>query len=249
MTPSRRRLLTLAASAALAASLAMPSTALAQRVTGSGQMASETRAVSGFEAVALEASFTVRVRQSGREGLTLSADDNLLPLIETVVERRSGRPTLVLRWKRGTSIGRSGDIVATVDAATVKALSTSGSGSIEGAEIQGERLDLAVAGSGDLRVERAAVSELQASIAGSGDIVATGSAATLKVSIAGSGDVDTRGVEAEEVKVSIAGSGDAQVTAHSALSVSIAGSGDVRYGGRVTAVKTSIVGSGDVRRR
>ncbi len=248
MIPVRRRLLSLAVLAGSAA-LVLPTAALAQRVVGSGQMASETRAVSGFEAVALEASFTVKVRQSGREGLTLSADDNLLPLIETFVEPRSGRPTLVLRWKRGTSIGRSGDIVASVDAATLKALSTSGSGTIEADGVQGDRLGLAVAGSGDLRVQRVAVSELQASVAGSGDIDVTGSAATLKVSIAGSGDVDTSGVEAEEVKVSIAGSGDASVTAHGALSVSIAGSGDVRYGGRVTAVKTSIVGSGDVRRR
>lgn len=245
---TRRHLLSLAALTCVSA-LLLPACALAQRVTGSGQMVTESRSVAGFEGVALETSFTVRVRQSGREGLTLTADDNLLPLIESVVESRGGRPTLVLRWKRHTSIRHDSDIVATVDAITVKGLATSGSGTVEAESVQGETLSLAVAGSGDIRVRRVEVASLQASVAGSGDIVAAGSAATLKLSIAGSGDVDTSGVEAEEVKVSIAGSGDAKVTANTALSVSIAGSGDVRYGGRVNAVKTSIVGSGDVTRR
>lgn len=248
MTTRRRHLLSLAA-LTCASALLLPACALAQRVTGSGQMATETRPVSGYEAVALEASFTVKVRQTGREGLSLTADDNLLPLIESVVETRSGRPTLVLRWKRHSSIQHRSEIVATVDAATVKALATSGSGTVETESLQGEALSLSVAGSGDIRARGLTVASLQTSVAGSGDIVATGATAVLKVSIAGSGDVDTRGLEAEEVKVSIAGSGDAQVTANAALSVSIAGSGDVRYGGRVGAVKTSIVGSGDVTRR
>lgn len=247
MPTTRRHLLTLAALTGVSG-LLLPAGALAQRVTGSGNMVTETRPASGFVAVALEASFTVKVRQSGREALSLTADDNLLPLIEAVVETRSGRPTLVLRWKRHTSIQHRSDIVATVDAATVEALATSGSGTVEADAVQGESLKLAVAGSGDIHATNVKVASLQASVAGSGDISATGSTAVLKVSIAGSGDVDTRGVEAEEVKVSIAGSGDAKVTANASLSVSIAGSGDVRYRGRVNAVKTSIVGSGDVTR-
>ena len=228
MSTTRRHLLTLAALAGVSA-LLLPASALAQRVTGSGTMVTETRPASGFVAVALEASFTVKVRQSGREALSLTADDNLLPLIETVVETRSGRPTLVLRWKRHTSIQHRSDIVATIDAATVKGLATSGSGTIEAEAVQGDALSLSVAGSGDIRAKAVKVASLQTSVAGSGDIAVTGAAAVLKVSIAGSGD--------------------AKVTAHAALSVSIAGSGDVRYGGRVTAVKTSIVGSGDVTRR
>lgn len=221
----------------------------AETLTGSGRVVSESRPVSGFEAITVEASFTVKVRQAGSDAVQVQADDNLLPYIETVLDTRRDRPTLVLRWKRSVNIRHSSDIVVTVDARTVRALSTSGSGLIEADTIQGERLALSVAGSGDVRVHQATVAELQASVAGSGDVRAAGRAAVLKVSIAGSGDVDLSGVEAEEVKVSIAGSGDAQVTAHQSLSVSIAGSGDVRYGGRVPSVKTSIVGSGDVRRR
>ena len=241
----RRRLLV----ATLATLTLCATPAFADTVVGSGRMVSETRAVSGFSAIQLEASMKLVVRQSGTEALQLRADDNLLPLIETFVETRGSQPTLVIRWKRWTSIRDSGDIAITVDAAQLNGLSTSGSGSIEAGTLQTERLRLSVAGSGDIRVDDLKSGELDASIAGSGDVTVGGRAARVKISIAGSGDANLSGLTADEAKVSIAGSGDVDVTADQALSVSIAGSGDVRYGGQVTAVKTSIVGSGDVRRR
>lgn len=248
--PRRRWLATATTLAAAAAfSVGLPGLAAAETLTGSGRLQTEARPATGFEAVLLEASFRVIVRQGAVEAVQVRADDNLLNQIETLVETRSGSPTLVVRWKRGVYIRNSSDITVTVDAMKVRALSASGSGNIEAGSLKGDRLRLVVAGSGDIRVQDAQVDDLDTSIAGSGDVKAGGKAARVKVSIAGSGDADLSGVNADDVKVSIAGSGDAQVTAQQALSVSIAGSGDVRYGGAVTSVKTSIVGSGDVRRR
>jgi hypothetical protein len=241
----RRRLLT---ATLLALSLsAVP--ALAETVTGSGRMQTETRAVSDFSAVQLEGSIRLLLRQSAAESVQLRADDNLLPLIEAVVERRGSRQTLIIRWKRGTSIRDSGDVEVTVDAVKLNALSTSGSGSIDADTLSTDSLRLAVAGSGDIRVKELSAQELNAAIAGSGDILVGGRAATLKISIAGSGDADLSALVADDVKVSIAGSGDVMVHADQSLNVSIAGSGDVRYSGQVKAVKSSVVGSGDVARR
>jgi hypothetical protein len=223
--------------------------AAAQSVSGSGQMQTEMRPVTGFTAVQLEASMTVEIRQSGTEAVQVRADDNLLPLIETFVESRGSESVLVVRWKRWTNVRHSSRIEVTVDAVRVDALSTSGSGAITAGALKADRLRLSVAGSGDIRVQDLAAGELVASVAGSGDIRVGGRAASAKLSIAGSGDADLSGLSADDVKVSIAGSGDASVSADQSLSVSIAGSGDVRYSGRVTEVKTSVVGSGDVRRR
>lgn len=234
---------------ALAGATLLMGCAHAETVTGSGRQIAEPRSVSGFEAVHLEASFKLVLRQAAAEAVQVRADDNLLPLIETVVESRSSRPTLVVRWKRHTSIRNHGEILVTVDAVRLRALSASGSGTIESDAISTDRMSLAVAGSGDVRVKELSADEVDASIAGSGDVKAGGKAARVKLSIAGSGDADLSGLTANDVKVSIAGSGDASVTANQALAVSIAGSGDVRYGGAVTAVKTSILGSGDVRKR
>jgi hypothetical protein len=246
MTAFARRTLLISV---LVSALASAGCAHADAVTGSGRMLTESRTAAGFEAVQLEASVKLVLRQGKQEALQIKADDNLLPLIETLVETRGGAPTLVVRWKRGTNIRSSSDSVVTVDAIRLRGLSVSGSGSIEAGSLTTDRLRMGVSGSGDVRVSDLTADDVEASIAGSGDVWAGGRAARLKVNIAGSGDADLSALTAEEVKVSIAGSGDAKVSAEQALSVSIAGSGDVRYGGKVTAVKTSIVGSGDVRRR
>src|SRR6476646_1705754 len=55
-------------------------------VKGNGQIRTQTRAVSGFAGVALGLPAEVEVRQGPSEGVTIEADDNLLPLIETKVE-------------------------------------------------------------------------------------------------------------------------------------------------------------------
>jgi hypothetical protein len=73
-------------------------------VKGSGVMKTETRAVTGFQAVALRGSMNIVLRQGGHEGLQLSGDDNVLPLIDAVVVDRKGVPTLELGMKSGTSV-------------------------------------------------------------------------------------------------------------------------------------------------
>src|SRR5215212_8679511 len=83
---------------ALASSLAL--VAGCGGVRGSGVMASETRSVSGFSEVALSGTGDVRIAQSGQESLTIEAEDNLLPLLETFVE--DGR--LTLRTRPGVDI-------------------------------------------------------------------------------------------------------------------------------------------------
>lgn len=211
--------------------------------------ASQDRPVAGFEAVALEAPIELRLRQTGREALTLVGDAQQLALVETVVESRRGRPTLVLRLRRGAVLRAPVTLLAQLEAAKIEALANAGPGRLRAESVQAPRLVLAVAGSGDLELGRVVADELTLAVAGSGDVRAAGTAGRASVTIAGSGDVDLGAVDADEVEVAVAGSGNAEVTAHKALSVSIVGSGDVRYGGRVAAVKTSVVGSGSVQRR
>jgi hypothetical protein len=217
-------------------------------VKGSGQLQTEARPVGAFEAVSVRGALKVVLRQSGSPAVQVRADDNLLPLIETRVESRSGVPTLEIGVKSGTHYSARSEPVVTVDVATLKALSISGSGDVECDALKAPRLRVAVAGSGDARLRGLAIDEMSVRVSGSGDVQAAGRAAKLGVSIAGSGDVSALELAADEVEVSIAGSGDARVNAGKTLAVSIAGSGDVAYQGDAT-VKTSIAGSGTVRKR
>jgi Putative auto-transporter adhesin, head GIN domain len=231
----------------LAAGLLLSATFAAQAATttGSGQPRTETRAASGFASIAMRGSIDVVVRQAAQESVQVSADDNPLPLLETVVENG----TLRIQWKRGESIHAKSKVLVTVDVVKLTALSLSGSGDLAVEPLKTPTLSLSISGSSDATFKQLEAGEFAISISGSGDVTAGGKVGKLDVSIAGSGDVRTRDLAADEVSLSIAGSGDASVTAAKTLSVAIAGSGDVDYGGGALLAKSRIMGSGSIRQR
>ena len=218
------------------------------RVAGSGKLATETRAVTGFQAIALRGSMKLVLRQGAREGLELRADDNILALIETRVVDRGGVPTLEIGTKNGTSFSTHNPIVATIDLITLRALAIAGSGDVSGDALKTPGLEVAISGSGKVRLKQLSADEISAKVSGSGDIEFGGRTARLRVAISGSGDVKSRALEADDVTVSVAGSGDADVTARKTLNVSIAGVGNVKYTGDAT-VKSSIAGHGNVTKQ
>lgn len=243
--PSRRACLRV-----LPALLALPATAAWARVNGSGRAASEARDVGEFEAITVAGPFDVQVRAASREAVRISADDNLLPLVETVVESgRQGR-TLKIRLRDGQgAILPKAPLRVEVDVRRLSGLHLAGSGDVRVERMDTPALQATVSGSGSLRFDGLTAGTLELKVAGSGEVIASGKATRATVAVAGSGDVKLAELAADELKLSVAGSGDADVTANQALSVSIAGSGDVRYGGAVQNVRSSVAGSGTVRRR
>ena len=220
----------------------------AEKVRGSGQVRTEARPVSPFEAIRVTGGMKIVLRQAGREGVEVRADDNLLALIETRVVNGADGPTLEIGPVRNVDWSSRHDVEVTVDLVRLKALRVDGSSDVHCDALKTSALALEVRGSGDLRFLQLEAEELRVRVAGSGDVEARGRARRLAVSVAGSGDVNTRGLVAESVSVTIAGSGDASVNAQQTLAVSIAGSGDVTYTGDA-ALQSSIAGSGTVRRR
>jgi len=220
----------------------------ADRITGSGTSATESRAVNGFQAIVLRSSMKLVLRQGPREGIELRADNNLLPLIETRVVEHDGVPTLEIGVKKGTSVSTKQPMTAPVDLVMLRALSILGSGDVVAEALKTPGLSVSISGSGNVRVNQLAADEVSARVSGSGDIAFAGRTGKLSIAISGSGDVDTRGLQADDVSVSVAGSGDANVNARKTLSVSIAGVGDVKYSGDAV-VKSSIAGHGRVTKQ
>ncbi len=254
MTRSARRpllatvLATVLASALATVAVLPMAASAATSVTGSGRVVEEVRSVGEFRAVRLAGPIDVVVTQGTSPSVRVSADDNLQPIVETVVEGGGDDATLQVRIKRGHDIRSFRQLRVAVVTASLSRAAVAGSGQIEVQSFRTPSLAVAVAGSGGVRLQGVTADDLGARIAGSGDVSGHGSAGKLVVSIAGSGDVKLDDLRADDVKVSISGSGDAAVQAVKTLAVSIAGSGDVVYRGDAT-VKTSIAGSGSVRRR
>ncbi|TDP62238.1 head GIN domain-containing protein [Roseateles toxinivorans] len=219
-----------------------------ETVRGSGNVVTQTRAITGFDAISTRGGIDVLVRQSGKESVEVQTDDNLQSVLETqVVSGAKGR-TLEISFKKGYSVSNHSKTLVTVDVIQLRALSIAGSGDVRAESINSPQLNLAIAGAGDMRLGKLSCDEIKISVAGSGDVVASGKTQKLSISIAGSGDVKTEGLAADDVSVSIAGSGDAVVAAKQNLTVKVAGSGDVKYVGNPANIKSSIMGSGSVNK-
>ncbi|MGJ9418854.1 head GIN domain-containing protein [Massilia sp. CMS3.1] len=215
-----------------------------EQVQGSGRIVKQVRQVGNFNGLSLGLAGHVELRIGNTEGVTIEADDNLLPLIETVVEDGM----LKIRANRRNLNLKSASIRVVVQARSIERLALGGSGSIDADALRARKLDIDLGGSGSIKLKGVESDAMAVSLGGSGDLqAARGTIGELTVSIGGSGDVDLGRVQANSASVTIAGSGEATVWPRNALSATIAGSGDVNYYGD-PQVSKSTIGSGGVRR-
>ena len=196
------------------------------RTKGSGVMKQETRPVANFSRLVLALPAVVTLSQGATESLTITTDDNLLPVIATRVE--SGELIIDADKSRGFSTTQQIKIrlvVRSLNGITIK-----GSGDVIGDELRSDKLDIAINGSGDVKFKSIRADE-------------------FKVTIKGSGDVAINALESKLVEAAIRGSGDIKLPSlqTGVATISVHGSGDVFAAGVADKVDVEIVGSGDVR--
>ncbi len=230
-------------------------------VVGSGHIVSRSIAVSGFERVTLEGSGDVYIQQGQTESLSIEADDNVIPLLDT---RVSGNE-LVLRIKPGYDVAPSQRITYHVTIKDLSGITTLGSGDFFVGPVKSDHLAISIPGSGDVDVESLTGDNLSidldgsgsatfhdvdiktsdTSINGSGDVELKGKASTQEVKVAGSGNYLADDLETDTANVSVVGSADITVWVNDQLKVKNTGSADVQYYGK-PSVEESGVGSGDL---
>ncbi|MFZ1114287.1 MAG: head GIN domain-containing protein [Propionibacteriaceae bacterium] len=186
---------------------------------GSGQLATQSPQVSGFASVELAGVGELSIDQTGTESLTVSAEDNLLPLLTSEVEG----DTLILGKKPNTRIVTTKPITYTL---TMK-------------DITG----LAVSGSGTINAPKLTTAALRIEISGSGMITTAGNTDDQNLEISGSGHYLADGLTSKTTTAEISGSGTANVVASDALDVKISGSGTLTYSGNPPLTQT-VSGSG-----
>ncbi|UGQ47903.1 head GIN domain-containing protein [Massilia endophytica] len=214
-----------------------------ERVQGNGHIVKQEREVAHFSALALSTGAKVEVRLGGAEGVTVETDDNIMPVLETVVEGS----TLHIRPAKKNMQLETRNMRIVVQARNLQSISVGGSGSVDAAGLSGNKLSFEMGGSGSIVARDVKGRKVSVSLGGSGSVKTTGAAEDLEISIGGSGEVHAGDLAVREASVSIGGSGDATVNANKSLNVSVAGSGDVGYYGDPQISKT-VVGSGGVKR-
>ncbi len=93
-----------------------------ERIKGSGNVISENRTVSEFDSISLAGSGHLEVEQNGTESLSISADDNILPLLTSEVKGHE----LVLQVKSGYNLSPSKPIIFKVGSKNLRGISCAG---------------------------------------------------------------------------------------------------------------------------
>lgn len=207
--------------------IAASTQAIVQKQQGNGNVTTQERSVSSFEALNVSGSFNVEMISSMDGKLSITSDKNLLESIVTEVKD----DVLIIRNKKKHYLRPSGvkKVIIKVPMADVNNVKLAVMVNADSA-IAADSFKASSAGSGkiDLSIKAETVS---ARLAGNGKIILKGSATNIKVKHASSGSVRLQGIQAKKGDKSLAGSRSVYVRCSHKLDISVAGSGSVRYFG------------------
>jgi hypothetical protein len=216
-----------------------------ETIKGNGQLKKENREISAFTSLASRGAMDVEITYGKSNSITIEADENLLPYIETSVENGQ----LTIRPKQQVNLKSNSRMVVHISMTIINSLQQSGSGNImgNGAFVNDGKTNISLAGSGNITIGFRSFKDLDLSISGSGNIDLTnGETNNILAQISGSGNIDCSSISSNDVVAKISGSGNIKVNAKNSLDTRIAGSGNVYYKGDVTNIKSKVLGSGKV---
>jgi hypothetical protein len=190
---------------------------------GSGTSATETRDVSNFSSISLHGVGKATIKQTGKESLTITAEDNLLPLLEATVA--DGK--LILGPKKGASINPTKPIEFDVEVKDLQGLEISGAGEMEMKDLHAKKLKI--------------------DLSGVGQISLSGLVDDLVLEMSGAGIFQGADLKSKKAHLECSGVGSVVVNVSDVLDVSVSGAGSVEYLGS-PEVKKSVSGVGSVKK-
>lgn len=221
--------------------LALATTAR-EPVDGSGVPATEERDVGDVTEVAFSGIGEMTIVQGVAPALSVTADDNVLPALET----KANGHRLIVQTRSRTSIHPKTKITYTLTTPRIETISVSGAGNVRTEKFIGGALTVKLSGAGNARLLDANFKSLDVNVSGAGTAVASGSTEKLTLRISGAGDVEAAALKTAAADVQISGAGNATVWATDSLKARATGAGGIKYKG-APQVDRKVSGAGSVR--
>ncbi|HEX8997195.1 MAG TPA: head GIN domain-containing protein [Ktedonobacterales bacterium] len=188
-----------------------------------GTLITESRDVSGFTQIKLLGVGTLNITQTGTESLTISAEEDVLPLLTSEVVDG----TLELGVKPRLPLKSLRRVTYTVTVKSLQGVQLSGAGTVHIVDLQTPSLSVAISGAGDVNV--------------------SGGAHAQTVKISGAGNYNAKALQSEAADVTITGAGNARINASQSLNVKMSGAGVITYYG-APQLSQRVTGIGSVKR-
>jgi hypothetical protein len=191
-------------------------------IRGDGVIKTEDRPISDFSRVEAIGGYQIKW-SAGKPALNISADQNLLLLIKTVVSGDT------LRIESEGNLAPTKTITITISGASLADVELTGGINFKASQVLGDKLKLESAGASDITID--------------------GTVAKLEANLTGASKLNAQSLQTQTAKLSLLGASDADVNVADALDVSITGAGSLSYSGNPKTVEKTVLGAGSIRHR
>jgi Putative auto-transporter adhesin, head GIN domain len=211
---------------------------------GNGNVVTETRTTSDYDAIKISGSFDVDL-VAGQEGkIILKGEENLLSAIKVEVEDNVLKVYVERNSNIRPSIGKK--IQVTIPFDKISEVNLSGSGNIQSKDvIKNDKFLAKLSGSGNFNLAVDS-NNLELNLSGSGNVRLKGNANNFITKLSGSGDIDTTELQSKIVDVNVSGSGNSKINCKESLIARVSGSGNIKYTGNPEKRDVKVSGSGNI---
>lgn len=214
-------------------------------VSGSGNVISVPRPVSGYSEVSLSGVGTLLIAQNDAESLTIEGEDNLVAEITTRVDQ--GRLMIGVK-QQNTILQPTRPLVYHLSVKQLNAISLSGAGNVQSDSLAASAFALAISGVGNVNISGLNADSLHVDLSGSGNATLSGRAARQEIGLSGIGSYNGENMAGEQATASTSGAGTIAVRVSRTLDAHISGVGSIRYWGS-PQVTQQVSGIGGVTRQ
>ncbi|MGI8601631.1 MAG: GIN domain-containing protein [Verrucomicrobiales bacterium] len=191
-------------------------------IKGDGTIKTEERPISEVSTLVVNGAYRVNW-SSGKPALTISTDQNLLPLIKTIVGENR------LRIESEENLAPTKGITIVLSTASLTDVQLNGANNLTASQLSGQDLKLEANGASDITVD--------------------GSVTNLEANLSGASKLNAKFLQTQTAKLSLTGASFGYITVTDTLNASISGAGALTYSGNPKAVDKNISGAGRIQQR
>jgi hypothetical protein len=213
-------------------------------VRGNGNVTTEERSVSEFDALRVSTGIDVYLKQGDNISVKVEADENLHEYIETEV-----RGSVLHVYTNNISIRQAERKRVYVTMKEIKSLQSTSAGDIVGeTAITAEDIEIGASSSGDITLELHA-DNVEVNISSAGSIRLTGEANMMEADLSSAGDLSASEFRVKEADVNVSSAGDADINVSESLKARASSAGDIKYSGNPKYVDAHASSAGGVHQR
>ena len=196
-----------------------------ESVNGSGKAKTEDRSIGDVTEVATSGGGTVELTFGDRPSVRVSADDNILPLLE--IKNDNGKVTFETKFGFETNPVTPITYVLTIP--QLRKLTVSETGNVKAVSLKGDALTINLSGAGNASLKDIDYKTLSLTLNGAAHAKLTGAAEKATFRLSGAGRIDAVGLKSVKNDTNVSGNGRAIVWATDDLKADVSGTGRVEY--------------------